>query len=536
MDSHTPISTQERNELALLASNEGVWDWYISEPEIYYSERVLKFIGYDKETAPNIFRHAKDYFHEEDLPDFEEAFRKSILKTEDRTFASDCRYKHPDGTWHWLRIRGVVVHNDDGTATRMVGSIINISHRKNAEVALEEERYRLKQLIENVPVNVYYKDTQSRFVLANMSTVEKLGAECPEEVIGKSDHDFFNIEHANTTRANELEIMETRQPHLSEVHRETWVEVNGKEDTWAKSSKLPWIDKKGNICGTFGITSDITDLVRTQRMLTSMADELQKRNIAFEEELHLAREIQQALLPQDLDGLKLEFQKTKVTFGSRYTPASEMAGDFYEVMPISDHSVGVLICDVMGHGVRSSLIVSMIRGLMEKEHDSTKQPNIFLKGVNEGLVSILNRAGVTMFATAVYCVIDLKEKNISFSCAGHPYPIIVKDGKAAQPKPSAGKSCPALGLIPGSNYVTETISLDDVDRLLLFTDGLHEVEDANENEMGAEGVIQYLEEGSKENLDTTLNQLIEKSLAYSFSGEFDDDVCLLAMDVSSTSE
>lgn len=531
MDSHTPISTQERNELALLASNEGVWDWYIGETYIYYSQRVLKFLGYDQDSAPNIFTQANDYFHEEELPAFKEALHVSLLENGEETFASDCRYRHPDGTWHWLRIRGVVVHNDNGTATRMVGSIINISLRKNAELALDEERYRLKQLIENVPVNVYYKDTQSRFVLANTSTVEKLGAHSPKEVIGKTDHDFFDIDHADLTRANELDIMATRNPHLSEVHRETWVQVQGKEDTWAKSSKLPWIDKKGNVCGTFGITSDITDLVRTQRMLTSMAKELQNRNVAFEEELQLAREIQQALLPQTLSGLELQNQDAKVTFACRYSPASEMAGDFYEVMPISEHCIGVLICDVMGHGVRASLVVSMIRGLMEKEHDSTEQPEVFLKGINEGLVSILTRAGVTMFATAIYCVINLKDKTICYSCAGHPYPVIVRNGEAQQLNPSVKKNCPALGLIPTANYAAETMPLDSVDRLLLFTDGLHEVENATQQEMGVEGIIEHMQQSYKESLESSLDSLLHKALNYSAVGEFADDVCLLAIDV-----
>lgn len=532
MDHHSSASTQERNELALLASNEGVWDWYVGQTDIYYSERVLRFLGYSKEKAPNIFTHANDCFHEEDLPNFKEAYRQSITENDDNTFASDCRYKHPDGTWHWLRIRGVVVHKDDGTVTRMVGSIINISHRKNAELALEEERFRLKQLIENVPVNVYYKDTESRFVLANTSTIEKLGASSPEEVIGKTDHDFFDINHSNKTRSNELDIMNTRTPQLNEVHRETWVRVKGKEDTWAKSSKLPWIDKKGNICGTFGITSDITDLVRTERMLTNMAEELQKRNVVYEEELQLAREVQQALLPQDLDNHKLNYGEKTASFHCRYAPASDMAGDFYEMMPISDHSIGILICDVMGHGVRSSLVVSMLRGLMEKEHHSTASPDVFLKGVNEGLVSILNRAGVTMFATAAYCVIDLKENTLQYSCAGHLAPIIIKDKKAKQLTPEQTKPCPALGLIPTSNYQTSMISLDDIDRLLLFTDGIHEVEDKNENEWGIEGLIQKAELSSSDVLADSLDSLLSSAIQFSSNNSFDDDVCLVAFDIT----
>ena len=320
-------------------------------------------------------------------------------------------------------MRGVVVRDSAGNAERIVGSMIDISQRKEAEVELEEERYRLYQLIGNIPVNVYYKDKDSKFVLANNSTAHKMGVESYRDLLGKSDHDFFEATHADLARANELEIMESRKPQINVIQRETW---EGKEDTWAETSKMPWLDKKGNLIGTYGITSDITNLLRTQRMLTSLAEELQSRYTVVEEELQLAREIQQALLPRSLDGLTLEGVSREVTFGCRYAPASEMAGDFYEVLPISQHAFGFLVCDVMGHGVRAALVVSMLRGLMEKERDAATDPEWFLYGINEGLVSILERAGVTFFATAIYCVVNLKEGIFSYASAGHPAPIVVR--------------------------------------------------------------------------------------------------------------
>lgn len=521
---------QDRLELALQASNEGVWDWYLGEENIYYSNRVLQFLGYSEEEAPNIITHSKKYFHTDDLPDLRKAFKSAIAENGDNSLASDCRYSHPDGSWHWLRIRGVVVRDDNGKAERIVGSIIDISKRKNAEIALDEERYRLRELIENIPVNVYYKDVDSHFVLANSSTAEKLGAGTVDNLLGKTDHDFFDHSHADIARTNEVEIMETREPQINVIQCETW---EGKEDTWAETSKLPWLDRKGQLRGTFGITSDITDLVRTQRELTAVAEQLHKRNIAFEEELQLAREIQQALLPQSLDGLVLRGHDREVTFGCRYAPASEMAGDFFEVMPISQHCIGIFLCDVMGHGVRASLVVSMLRGLMEKERDSATSPEWFLYGVNEGLVSIFERAGVTMFATAIYCVINLKDGTLNYSCAGHPTPITVRLGKGAQLQPKQERPNPALGLISKAPYTSEKVSLDDIDRLLIFTDGLHEVEDRSGEEMGIDPIIRNMEKNINSDLETCLDDLLEQARNHASKGEFDDDVCLFAMDVGS---
>lgn len=523
-------ASSDRLELALQASNEGVWDWCLKEGSIYYSDRALLFLGYEKDDVPHIILDAERCFHEDDYPDFKTALDSVLAESGEDILATDCRYRHPDQTWHWLRVRGVVERDDTGQAVRMVGSIIDISKRKGAETELEEERYRLRQLIENIPVNVYYKDLDSRFVLANSSTAEKLGAGSVRDLLGKSDRDFFDAEHADLARQNELEIMTSLKPQINIIQRETW---EGKEDTWAETSKVPWLDRKGELRGTFGITNDITDLVRTQRMLTRLAEELQERYAVVEEELQLAREIQQALLPKSLSGLTLQNSDREVTFGCRYAPASEMAGDFYEVIPISQHAIGMLVCDVMGHGVRASLVVSMIRGLMEKERDAAADPEWFLYGINEGLCAILERAGVTLFASAVYCVVNLKEGVLRYSSAGHPAPISVRLGKAAQLGGGQKLPNPALGLIPGAPYSAEKISLDKIDRLLIFTDGLHEVEDSSGEELGVERVTELLAKSHDESLDDCLDHLLDKARSHSATGVFDDDVCLLAIDVGS---
>ncbi|MGB0775014.1 MAG: SpoIIE family protein phosphatase [Akkermansiaceae bacterium] len=521
---------QDRLELALQASNEGVWDWYVNQEEIYYSPRVLTFLGYTEDAAPNIFCDPAAYLHEDDMAEFSRAFDGALEDNGHDVLATDTRYRHPDGSWHWLRIRGVVVRGDDAVAIRMVGSIIDISKRKNAEKALEEERHRLKELIENIPVNVYYKDKDSKFILANSSTAEKLGAGNVENLIGKCDHDFFDTHHADIARNNELEIMQTRRPQINATQRETW---DDKDDTWAETSKLPWLDIKGKLIGTFGITSDITDLVRTQQMLGRTADELQARNTAIEEELQLAREIQQAMLPQSLDGLQLRSDMREVTFGCRYLPASEMAGDFFEIIPISQHSIGIFICDVMGHGVRASLVVSMLRGLMEKERESASNPEWFLYGINEGLVSILERANVTLFASALYCVVNLKAGTLEYTCAGHPAPVVLRLGKSRILEPEKTKPNPALGLIQKAEYEAHTLPLDDIDRLLLFTDGLYEAENETDAELGMESVLKCMEDNANTEIDDTLDAILTLAQEHAGSKGLADDLCLLALEVGS---
>jgi len=522
-------TSHDRLQLALHASNEGVWDWLVGQDTIYYSDKALNILGYDRTSAPNIIKDAKTHLHPDDFENFQTLFLHILEDNGDDILAIDTRYRHPDQTWSWLRIRGAVVRDETGKATRMVGSLTDISKRKIAEEALAEEKHKLHQLVENIPVNIYYKDTESRFVLANTSTAKKLGVETVENLMGKTDHDFFDQNHSDIARANEAEIMRTKQPQMNVIERETW---DNKEDSWGETCKIPWLDSQGNVQGIFGITTDITRIVKTQQKLTHLAEELHARNESIEEEIKLAREIQQALIPQDLDKYELKCDNRQIQLSYRYEPASEMAGDFFEVMPISETQMGVLICDVMGHGVRSSLIVSMLRGLIEKEREAAVHPEWFIYGINDGLVSILERANVTLFATAIYCVIDLKKGTLQYTTAGHHAPIIVKDGKARQ-LGSEGSTHhePALGIIPKAPYSAETLSLDEFDRILLFTDGLYEVENDHGEHLDISKINSMMEKTHDMDVDMSLGFLIAQARLHSRYGEFDDDLCLFGMDV-----
>jgi sigma-B regulation protein RsbU (phosphoserine phosphatase) len=259
----------------------------------------------------------------------------------------------------------------------MAGSIIDISKRKNAELALEEERHLLYQLVENIPNSIYFKDQESRFVMVNKATAHKMGYENPRDLLGLTDHDLFDVSHADKSRADEVEIMERKVPQEESLEREVW---EGQPDTWVLTTKIPWLDSQGNVKGTFGVSSDVSDIVNVQVRLRNVAAQLKERNAQYEEELELARQVQSAVL--DSDPLPFPRNDAEARFGvhfaSRYFPDSEMAGDFFEILKISDTKVGMLICDVMGHGVRASLVVAMLRGLVEKERESSTDPEWFL--------------------------------------------------------------------------------------------------------------------------------------------------------------
>lgn len=516
----------ERLCLALKASNEGIWDWWVGKPDIYYSRRILEFLECAEAAAPNIFLSPHEEIHPDDRDRFARALANVLSPSGPELFAIDCRIQTGAGHWRWLRVRGTVVRGRGGEAQRIAGSMIDVSLRKQAEAQIEDERHILRSLIDCVPLQIYFKDLESRFVLVNRQMAEWNGQPGPEAVIGMHDRDFFASAHWQEAEADEKQIMATGEAITEKVERE--VREDGKV-TWVLTSKFPWFDRSGQVKGTFGVSSDVTELVTAKQAATDLAAELQIRNQAYEEELQLAREIQHALAGSSFPEVSTE--RASLRFGARYLPISGLAGDFFEVLRISDDSVGMLICDVMGHGVRSALIVAMLRGVLEKQRRSAADPSAFLRGLNNGLHAILDRAGATMFATAFYAVLDLADGTLRYASAGHPGGIATGSAGVQQLASGKKQKGPGLGLIAKADYPAGEIPLEGVKRLLLFTDGILEAENPDGEPFLEKRLMETAGGCNGETLEQMLDLVLNRVLQYSDSHHFDDDVCLLGVEV-----
>lgn len=130
-----------------------------------------------------------------------------------------------------------------------------MTEKKLTPEALEVEKFLIDALMNNLPDQVYFKDLKSRFIRVNKALASRFGVEDPYEVTGKTDFDFFSLEHAQQAFDDEQSIIQTGQI-ISKIEKETRHDLT---DTWVSTIKLPLRDDKGNIIGTFGISRDITD-------------------------------------------------------------------------------------------------------------------------------------------------------------------------------------------------------------------------------------------------------------------------------------
>jgi len=119
----------------------------------------------------------------------------------------------------------------------------------------EQDKIIINNLMRNTQDLIYFKDLDSRFIRISSSMVEKFGADSMEDVIGKSDFDFWEAESAKVFYETEQEIIRTRQPLLGKT--ESGIRPNGNV-SWSLTSKMPLFDENNEVIGTFGINKDIT--------------------------------------------------------------------------------------------------------------------------------------------------------------------------------------------------------------------------------------------------------------------------------------
>jgi PAS domain S-box-containing protein len=146
--------------------------------------------------------------------------------------------------------------------------------RFRAQQAVVREHDILRSVIENIPDQVYLKDTDSRFVTVNPVVARFFGASSPDEIVGKCDFDFFPREMANQFLAEEQALLRHDQPC---INREAAVTDSAGNEKWVLTTKMPLHDHAGNITGLLGINRDITDRKKAEEVLRRTNAELEER-------------------------------------------------------------------------------------------------------------------------------------------------------------------------------------------------------------------------------------------------------------------
>jgi predicted ester cyclase len=237
---------------------------------------------------------------------------------------------------------------------------------------------------------------------------------------------------------------------------------------------------------------------------------------AFEQELRMARRIQQALLPEDmprLDGWKISHH---------YQPAREVGGDFYDFFELPSGRLGIVVGDATGHGMPAALVMATARSMLRAVSQTSNSPGEVLRRANEPLFMDIPP---NMFVTCLYAILDPKSGRLLYANAGHDLPYLRRRSGDAEELRARGMP---LGLMPGMSYEEKETILEAGEAALFYSDGLVEAHDPKGEMFGFPRLRALVaEHGEERSLgDFLLEQL------YAFVGEGweqEDDITLLTL-------
>jgi sigma-B regulation protein RsbU (phosphoserine phosphatase) len=241
--------------------------------------------------------------------------------------------------------------------------------------------------------------------------------------------------------------------------------------------------------------------------------ERERERQRMEQEINIARDIQQALLPRDFR----EYPHLAVS-GINF-PCLSVGGDYFDVFPLSDNRTAFLIADVSGKGLGAALLTTMLQGALSGMTLGTDPARVF-NHVNKFLCS---HAEVGRYATMFFGILD-QDGQMDYINAGHPSPFLIRHGIAEEPFTEG--SYP-VGLVPEADYVTASVKLEPGDTLILFSDGVTEAMDPAEELYGVPRLREVLTGQSECALEKLQKAILESVENFAKGAHQADDLTLL---------
>jgi sigma-B regulation protein RsbU (phosphoserine phosphatase) len=229
-----------------------------------------------------------------------------------------------------------------------------------------------------------------------------------------------------------------------------------------------------------------------------------------------AREIQNNLLPKNIPQVK-NYEIAGMT-----RPVQYVGGDYYDVVPISESQTALCIADVAGKGLPAALLMSSLQAALKPLMWGSLAPRGLCRSLNRMLCEI---APVGKFVSLFYAVLEHRDNRLTYCNAGHNSPVLMRADGAASELSAAGA---VLGQFPDWVYEQSAVQLRSGDTLMLFTDGLVEASDQDDEPFGEKRLISIARDnlgGGAEDLKT----LLMKAASEHCRGHFQDDASMIVL-------
>jgi len=233
-------------------------------------------------------------------------------------------------------------------------------------------------------------------------------------------------------------------------------------------------------------------------------------------DLERAKAIQGVALQHDLP------EDARVAFTTHYVPHAIVGGDYYAIQKLGDDQYGLMLADVMGHGIAAALYTMSLSQLWQRYHKLLMAPVEFAANVNNELARVVKTD--ESFATAVCALIDLNDRTFRFVGAGGPQVVLMHADGTCEYLESPGLP---LAIMEDARYEEISVKIQAGDSLLLFSDGAIEIQNADGKMLDIDGLVTILRKQGYPERGIDMAALEEELLKYSNAIRIEDDLTLI---------
>jgi PAS domain S-box-containing protein len=375
----------------------------------------------------------------------------------------------------------------------------------------QEAETRYRTLVEQTPAITYVQEplesSNPKAVTYVSPQYETILGYPPESHMIDEEHWLRTVHPEDRERvlAEEARTDQTGEPFNVEYR----VIAGDSRVVWVRDQATLVHDEEGDPLYWLGVRYDVTEQKR----------EAQQRE-RIEQELRIARLIQQTLLPKTLPKL------SGYDIAAYYQPAREVGGDFYDTFELEDGRLGLVVGDVTDKGIPAALVMATTRTMLRVSAQRLFPPAEVLKRANEELVADIPP---NMFITCLYAILDTESGRLVYANAGHDPPYLRHHGSDVEELRARGMP---LGLMPGMEYEEKEITLKKSESVLFYSDGLVEAHDSHHEMFGfprLQSLVGTHRSGESSLIDFLLSELTR------FTGEGweqEDDITLVTLERS----
>ncbi|PTY03816.1 hypothetical protein DB347_21560 [Opitutaceae bacterium EW11] len=503
---------------------------------VYFKDREGRFICVNNAHAQHVGMKSPsqvigktDYdFFAHDLAKDKDHDEREIVRSGIGIEKKEESSKSISGSDQWVLTTKLPLYGPGGEIIGTFGISRDITEATRSRRSLEEQHELLRTLIEILPARVSIKDREGRFRLVNEAYRESYGLPVVEEIKGKLLSELVTDSRISQIAADDRKVLEEGASFLNREELE--ISANGGK-RWILLSKVPLRGADGTVQGIVAVGTDITAQKDAEVRALEAQHALEEKNRQMEAELALACELQTELMTSSLQSVAAQLTTTapfSPHFASLYEPSAHLAGDFFHLTPMSPTTFGLMLCDVMGHGLKAALVTTLIRGLLTDMKADALEPATALELMNERLCPLLDRPALPRFVTALFAKVDTQSGKVEVSSAGHPWPLH-KTGPGTAAQISLGQCGPALGLIRGANYGKVEFTVSKGSQLLCFTDGLIEETNPAGEEYGIQRLTQSLAKCTESAPSRAIAHLALGIRDFTTKSAHNDDHCALML-------